>query len=94
MARESNCVVNRFTRPAANQGRESRGGVWRRSLVVALLLGCATGCQTLRDKTDTLKNSSKDMLSWQRKEGEKTADDPTRMVVIWTSSSEPVCSFR
>jgi hypothetical protein len=86
MAWESSDERNRGQQAATFGTAASLRGVWIRSLVAALLLGCATGCQALRDKSDALKNSSRDMLSWQRKEGEKTADDPSRMVVIWSES--------
>lgn len=86
MAWESSDERNRGQQAPAIGTAASLRGVWKRSLVAALLLGCATGCQALREKSDSLKNSSRDILSWQRKEGEKTADDPSRMVVIWSES--------
>ena len=46
-----------------------------------------TGCQSLRERTDALKDSSRDLISWHRKESKKAANVPAKMVAIWSEST-------
>lgn len=54
---------------------------------LVLTIPCLLGCQSLREKTDALKDSSSELLKWHRKEGTKELETPERIVAIWSEST-------
>lgn len=58
-------------------------------LLVACMLCCGftAGCQSLREQTGSLANSTRDVLTFQKFRKPKEADLPSRMVAIWSEST-------
>ncbi len=55
-------------------------------LVLAGFAMSSTGCQSLRDRTDSLTNATRDMLTWNRKHGLKNREKPEKILAIWSES--------
>ena len=51
-----------------------------------LLLTVPVGCQSVRERTDALKESSADLLSLHKSRSAKDAERPAKMVAIWSES--------
>ena len=57
---------------------------------VGCLAACClalTGCQSVRDRTETLRDSSRDLFTLHKKESLKPGDSAQRMVTVWSEST-------